>query len=220
MGVSKLLLGGLLAGAALSAASCATPPPVDVSSTFVDRVPAATQAKAQAKAKVQAQAKAQPKDGAKGEASATAAVFSCHVAIAEAADMRREPQLLGIVGGRAVNAPDDTTAWLTSILGGLQARGVGVAFDKDATPTGDVVVARVNLRSAWLTSVSTNKVANVVLHVRAERAGAPVIERDYRGSLTGVNWSSGEGELRRLVDDAFADALNDMAVDFHTLCKG
>jgi len=183
---------GLLAAVALCVAACAAPMPMVVNSSFADRAPTAA-------------AKAVP-----GPA--------CRLTVAEVIDGRRAPDMLGIVSGRAIKSPSDPHAWLQSILGGLATRGVSVDFDKDAVPTADSIVAKVRLQSAWLTDTKTNKTANVVLHVEAERAGSTKIERDYRGSLSTINWSGGVGETQRLVDDAFAEALNDMAADFYRLC--
>jgi len=182
----------LLAVAALGLCACATTVPVQVNPTFTDEV-APTAARAQVDQ-------------------------NCQVSVIELADGRRSPGILGIVGGRAIKAPEDTTAWLQSILGGLATRGVGVGFDKAAPANAKVVVARVRLQSAWLTETQTNKTANIVLHVRAEHGAAAPTERDYRGGLTKINWNNSDAELQKLVDEAFAEALNEMAFDLRHLC--
>lgn len=188
--------GGALAVALMTVmpAACAEPPPVTVNPAFVDRYPSA-------------------------EVSKTP-VQACTIRVVEVVDARRAPEVLGMVSGRVVKSPADSTAWLKSILGGLDSRGFALTFDKNPGPTlENPVVVRVSLHSAWVTSVATNKTANVVLRVRAERAGKTAIDRDYRGGVTRMNWASTVGELQGLVDSAFTAALNDMAKDIHPLCE-
>lgn len=141
----------------------------------------------------------------------------CTVQIVRMTDARRAPDVLGVVSGRAVKSPDNTQAWLQAILGGLGGRGLKISFASDAPP-GGAVVADVSLRSAWLTSTVTNKTANVVLHIRADRPGADPIDRDYRGAVSVMNWASTTDELQRLVDAAFGGALDNMAIDFRQMC--
>jgi hypothetical protein len=183
-------MGGALC-AALGLAACAAPTPMTVQTAFTDRV-ATTPAKA-------------------------APVANCYLHVVELTDARREPGMIGVVSGRAVKAPEDTNAWLHSIVGSLDRRGFGVAFDGDV-PQG-AIRARISLRSAWINDSATNKTANVVLHVQAERAGEPPLDRDYRGSLSRINWAGTVGELQRLVDDAFVQALDAMATDVRGLCE-
>ena len=182
----------------LTLTACAVQVPVTVSPTFIDRPPPPMT-----------------------PAAAALAPPPCGLNIVQVVDARRVPGTLGVVAGRSVKSPDDPVAWLTSILGGLNARGFTVTFDKTQTepPATGGLVANVSLTSAWLTDSMTNKIANVVLHVSVRRAGFDTYERDYRGSLTRMNWASTESELKKLADDAFAVALDDMGRELRALCK-
>jgi hypothetical protein len=181
---------GVLASPALALAACAATQPMTVSASFVDSTPHA----------------------------AMAVAPPCSIDVVELVDARHAPGTLGVVAGRAVKSPDDTNAWLRSIIGGLRARGVAVDFREPASTPSDAILVRVSLQTAWVTNVWDNGTANVVLHVRAGRGGAATIDRDYRGSLSTVNWASGVGELQGLVDHAFAKALDAIAADLRPLC--
>jgi hypothetical protein len=148
-------------------------------------------------------------------ARAPAPAGGCAVNITAVADARTSPEILGIVG-RAVKAPSDTQAWLRSILQGLGSRGFQVGFA--AAPEPEAINMQVRLDKAWLTGTATNKTANVVVHVRAERAGSAPLEADYRGALTVMNWASTAAELQRLADTAFAKALDEMTPPLKRLC--
>jgi hypothetical protein len=104
------------------------------------------------------------------------------------------------------------------VVGGLANRGFSVGIETGAPLAPNVVVARVRLQSTWLNTTSTNKTATVVLHLKAERAGAAPVDDDVRSNLTRVNWDSTSGEMQRLVDAAFVQALDKMATDLRPLC--
>lgn len=185
---------GLLAAGALALAAFA-PQPVQISETFVDRVP-------------------EGYEPVRGEV----AVPGCPVNVVQVSDDRRAKDAIGVVGGRAVKAPVDTDAWLKSIMGGLNARRFAVTFDSARPPAAADITVTVSLKSVWLTSVMTNKAGTVVMHLHAERPGKPVIDRDFRGNLTNGNWASTRDELTNLTNAIFALALDQMAVELWTLC--
>ena len=141
--------------ASLLISACAAPAPMEVNPSFVDR--------------------SAPKP------VATTAVRNCRLNIVTLTDDRRAPEMLGIVGGRAVKTPGDTQAWLRSVVNGLSTRGFTVDFSQNGTTGSGAVVASISLRTAWVTDVSITKDASVVFHVVASRAGSPTLERDYRG---------------------------------------
>jgi len=187
--VSSLLAAGAFALAAFA------PQPVQISETFVDRLPEGYRL-------------------AKGEVAPP----GCPVNVVQISDDRRAKDAIGVVGGRAVKAPLDTDAWLKSIMGGLNARRFAVSFDSARPPAAADITVSVSLKSVWLTSVMTNKAGTVVMHVHAERPGKPVIDKDLRGNLTNGNWASTRDELTNLTNAVFALALDQMAADLWTLC--
>jgi hypothetical protein len=178
------------AAAAVAGAAQAAPKPADVNPLFLDPP---------------------PKEGAK---PAPPVATHCPVRITEVSDARRAPETLGIVAGRPVRAPEDRTAWVRSMTDALGPRG----FDVTYGDTGPGLPVQVRLTTAWVTAVSTNKTANLVLHARIARPDAEPIERDYRGDLTNLNWNSTDTELKHLVDRVIAEALDHMAADLAPLC--
>jgi hypothetical protein len=141
----------------------------------------------------------------------------CAVAVTEVRDDRLAPEVLGVVSGRAIKGPADPVDWLRKALGNLTSRGVTPSFP--AAANGDGLQARVALRKAWLTNTHTNMTANVVMHVQADRAGMALLERDYRGYESVINWNSSDSELQTLVVHAFGKAMDAMAVDFTRVCR-
>lgn len=145
------------------------------------------------------------------------AAGACRVVVSQISDRRRVSDTLGIVAGRAVKSPGDVDGWLRSILEKLGTRDIQVAFGDAAGPEKEIAVA-FSLQSVWLSDIKTSKAANVVAHVRAERAGVQLIDRDYRGTVTRINWASTDTELQQLTDDAFGKVLDEMAADLRRAC--
>lgn len=141
----------------------------------------------------------------------------CRIYVVELTD-GRHASVLGVVGSRTLRSPDDTEAWLRSMMSGLDARGFAVTFNEATPMEPGVISISVALRTAWIATISTSRTANVVLHVRAWRAGSPVIDSDYRGALTTVNWFETASEWQGAVNHAFAKALDIMAPDLRRLC--
>jgi hypothetical protein len=146
-------------------------------------------------------------------------VASCSLSITRVTDLRTETASLGDAAGRAVRAPKNIDEWLHNVLGaGLPWRGVTPHFDPQPGNTSDSLSAEISLRLAWVSAQSTAKSATVMLNLRLNRGGSLLVERDYRGMDTEMNWSSGDAELQRLVDRAFGRALDKMAADVRGAC--
>jgi hypothetical protein len=125
---------------------------------------------------------------------------------------------LGVVAGRSVRAPSDAQAWIRSVIGGLQASGIRVEFadsDSDAPGTFNT---RVLLRTAWVSSATTAKLANVVFNIEYREGAATPRAMDYRGHISSPNWNSTDDELQSVVNRAFDQALEQIATDFRSLC--
>jgi hypothetical protein len=155
------------------------------------------------------------RDGPKGEAKGKAP--GCTINFAEIVDERRSPELVGVIERRAVRAPTDVQAWMRAVLGGFVARGVNVQFA--AAPAPGTRSARFILQTAWIQSTVVTYSASVVVRLQAEGVAGSAIDRSYRGRVARTAyWSGGTGTLQSAVDGAFADALDEMAVDLKTLC--
>jgi hypothetical protein len=141
----------------------------------------------------------------------------CALIVTAIADTRAEPALLGRVAGRPVRAPDDVSLWLRNVVAGLESRGVIPHFDTnpgEASP----LVASLSLRMAWVSEIHTSKTATTLWRLKLTRGESVLVDRDYRGSNTVMNWSSGDGELQRMVDRAFGGALDQIAGDVRAIC--
>lgn len=141
-------------------------------------------------------------------------VPACSVRFAEIVDARRSPDVLGVIDRRAVLAPKDFQAWMKAVLGGLAARGVTARFDPDpAAP--NLPSARLALQIASIQSTVVTYSASVVVKLQVDGEA----ERTYRGRVARTAyWSGGTDTLQSAVDGAFADALDEMAVDLKAMC--
>jgi hypothetical protein len=143
---------------------------------------------------------------------------SCALIVDAINDTRTEPHLLGSVAGRPVHAPADTNAWLHNVVAGFGTRGVALSFDTNTTHDAAPLVASFTLRTAWVSELHTSKAANTVWQMRLSRGETLIEETNFRGTDTVMNWSSGDGELQRMVDRAFGRALDLMAARVHAAC--
>jgi hypothetical protein len=142
---------------------------------------------------------------------------SCRLRVVEIVDARMDPSVLGNVGGRTVHAPMDAQAWMRSVIGGLDHSGIAVEF-AEQDPAWSGLIARAELKTAWVSSATTAKTASVVLTLRYFRAGELLKAADYRGSISATNWGSTQDEIQRMIDRAFDQVLSQAAVDIHAVC--
>lgn len=142
----------------------------------------------------------------------------CRIALEPTRDERHDRKVLGNVAGKTVLAADDPDAWMRSVLSGLESRGVAVRHLAAGEPAPDGLYGRPRLIIAWVTNIATNKNANVVMRMEVLRNGASVLEQEYRGAWTGLNWSGSDKELQKMIDRAFGQLLDRMAADLLPLC--
>jgi hypothetical protein len=151
-------------------------------------------------------------------ARAKAPESSCALIVDGIYDTRGEPKLLGNVAGRPVHAPADVNAWLRNVIAGFGTRGVTVSFDTNPTQQAAPLIASLTLRTAWVSELHTSKAANTVWQMRLRRGETLIEETNFRGADTVMNWSSGDGELQRMIDRALGRALDQMAVKVRAAC--
>lgn len=142
----------------------------------------------------------------------------CGVHIVELVDARRSPEMIGMLGGKPVLAPQDRTAWLISIISGLKGRGIAVDFNNPTVESPETVNAHITLQTAWINPVQVSFDASVVFKVQAKGTDTRTIDQYYRGSASRTNWASGNGEVKNNVNIAFSRALDAMARDLVRLC--
>jgi hypothetical protein len=144
---------------------------------------------------------------------------SCALIVDAIYDARSDPKVLGTVAGRPVYAPAEVNAWLHNVVAGLGTRGVAVSFDTNTTQDTAPLVASLTLRTAWVSELHTSKATNTVWQMRLRRGETLIEETNIRGADTVMNWSSGDGELQRMVDRAFGRALDQIAVKVRAACN-
>lgn len=142
---------------------------------------------------------------------------SCTLHVVKLIDDRMDPSVLGNVGGRTVKGPPDPQAWLHSVIGGLRSTGIDVKFGDTETASADLS-ANAELKTAWVSSAATAKIASVVLNLQYFRSGAMIKSADYRGSISAPNWSSSQQEIQSMIDRAFDQALSQAAADTLAAC--
>jgi hypothetical protein len=185
----------LVAALASLIAGCAAPPPLKLSESFTD-----------------------PHAHAPPPQKKNAAGRPCVLVVDRITDARSDPRVLGSVAGRAVHAPADVNAWLRNVLGGFGGRGVQLVYD--AIPSGEArpLVGSLTLKIAWVSELHTDKNATTLWHLQLRRGASTVLDQDFRGADTAMNWSSGDGELQRMVDRAFGASLDQMAAEVRGAC--
>lgn len=143
---------------------------------------------------------------------------SCTLRVVAIIDDRMDPTVLGNVGGRTVKGPPDPQAWLHSVIGGLRSSGIAVQFGDAENASADLS-ARAELKTAWVSSATTAKIASVVLNLKYFRSGSMIKSADYRGSISTPNWASGRQEIQSMIDRAFDQALSQAAADTLAACS-
>ncbi len=118
-----------------------------------------------------------------------------------------------------MRAPPDTLLWMQNALRGLEHRGAKVTLPGESYSGEQALEGEVTLKTFWVTEISSNKSGNAVVHVKLTRNSAVVSDKDYRGAKTVTNWSSGDSELQRLVDNVWADAIDKIAIELVGACS-
>jgi hypothetical protein len=142
----------------------------------------------------------------------------CTLRIGQILDDRMDPTVLGQVGGRTVRSPADTQVWLRAVISRLAGQGIVVEFAGERDAQSTAIYADAKLKSVWVDSAATAKLASVVLNMQYSYRGTSIKTADYRGSVSTVNWNNTNNEVQGMVDDALAQVLMQLANDFRTLC--
>jgi len=142
----------------------------------------------------------------------------CKLVVDSIADARTDLAILGTVSGRPVHAPTNLDAWLRNVIAGFETRGIQVSFDANPNQDAATLVASMTLRIAWVSELVESKNATALWHMRMRHGDTIFVDRDFRGADTVLNWSSGDGELQRMVDRAQGRALDLMAAEVRSTC--
>src|SRR6185295_6805938 len=122
----------------------------------------------------------------------------CPVLVESVTDARSDPTILGFTAGRSVHPPADVDAWLRNVLGGLSTRGIEVDFDVRRVPEPTLLVARLSLKIAWVSSSFANGYVTVSWHLELRRGDTPSVNQDFRGTDHVEDPSNDEVEVQRM----------------------
>jgi hypothetical protein len=139
---------------------------------------------------------------------------ACRLRVTEVTDPRADPESMGEIEGRPIHAVD-AKAWLRSGLE-FEPKGSRVKIVGDADEA-DLELKATLLKAYVLTQPET-KAVNIVVRVSYSRHGAPLDEKVYRGGVTEMNWSGGEGEARQALNGALAKLLDQVNADILSQC--
>ena len=142
----------------------------------------------------------------------------CALFVNSLSDDRREPAILGNVAGRAIRAPEDSDAWLHTILQQLQTRGVRVVFGDPPKDSAGSLAASVHFKSAWVSNIETSKTGTAVMQIMYVSHDGSTWDRSYRGSQTAMNWASGAGEMQSLFERVLNQVLDQIGADVRSVC--
>jgi hypothetical protein len=145
-------------------------------------------------------------------AAASAGGPVCRVQLGEVVDKRSDAESMGTIGGRAVRAVD-SAAWVRSGLESLG--GDGSITLVDATPD---LMLQTELLKGYVMSQATAKTTDVVLRIHTSLRGGPATEQIYRGTDSGMNWASGDGETQSALNRALGQALAQVRKDLLERC--
>jgi hypothetical protein len=144
---------------------------------------------------------------------------SCQIVIA-VKDERVNRETLGVAVGQPILA-DHVNDWVLRRLHDLSNLGYQVIFiDGDYASKANDVVAEVSIQRVYARTVVTQFEAVVLLAARFSRSPSLVTERQYRGSVTRLNWANGRGEITSVLNEALANAVHRLSEDVDNICRG
>jgi hypothetical protein len=142
---------------------------------------------------------------------------SCRIVIAAINDDRGNRETLGVAAGRPL-VGHSVVDWVARGLRELRKAGYSVenvgqdvASDKDLR-------TEVSVRRAYTRTFLSQFEAVVALKVKFSGRQNLTTERDYRGSVTRINWVNGNVEIANVMNEALAEAVRRIGEDIERLC--
>ena len=139
----------------------------------------------------------------------------CRLRIASVRDTRVDPGSVGSMGPVAVHFAD-TAGWIGSALNSL-ARDPAIRIVTDYSQAD--LVLDVEIVKAYISTITTEKTAKVVLHVRTSGRGVTARDDYYSGSDMSLNWVGGRAETEGALNDALTNAVRQIDRDVVTWCR-
>ena len=143
---------------------------------------------------------------------------SCRIVIAAVNDDRGNRETLGVAAGRPL-VGHSVVDWVARGLRELRKAGYSVeSLSQDAVASDNDLLTEVSVRLAYTRTFVSQFEAVVALKVKFSGRQNLTTERDYRGSVTRINWVNGNVEVANVMNEALAEALRRIGEDIERIC--
>lgn len=143
---------------------------------------------------------------------------SCRIVIAAVNDDRGNRETLGVAAGRPL-VGHSVVDWVARGLRELRKAGYSVeSLGQDAVASDNDLLTEVSVRRAYTRTFLSQLEAVVALKVKFSGRQNLTTERDYRGSVTRINWVNGNVEVANVMNEALAEALRRIGEDIERIC--
>jgi hypothetical protein len=143
---------------------------------------------------------------------------SCRIVIAAVNDDRGNRETLGVAAGRPL-VGHSVVDWVARGLRELRKAGYSVeSLGQDAVASDNDLLTEVSVRRAYTRTFLSQFEAVVALKVKFSGRQNLTTERDYRGSVTRINWVNGNVEVANVMNEALAEALRRIGEDIERIC--
>jgi hypothetical protein len=143
---------------------------------------------------------------------------SCRIVIAAVNDDRENRETLGVAAGRPL-VGHSVVDWVARGLRELRKAGYSVeSLSQDAVASDNDLLTEVSVRLAYTRTFVSQFEAVVALKVKFSGRQNLTTERDYRGSVTRINWVNGNVEVANVMNEALAEAVRRIGEDIERIC--
>jgi len=138
---------------------------------------------------------------------------SCRIVIVAVNDDRGNRETLGVADGRPL-VGHSVVDWVARGLRELRKAGYSVeSLSQDAVASDNDLLTEVSVRHAYTRTFLSQFEAVVALKVKFSGRQNLTTERDYRGSVTRINWVNGNVEIALVMNEALAEAVRRIGED-------
>jgi hypothetical protein len=153
-----------------------------------------------------------------GQEEEPATKRSCRIVIVAVNDDRENRETLGVAAGRPL-VGHSVVDWVARGLRDLRKAGYSVgSLGQDTVASDNDLLTEVSVRQAYTRTFLSHFEAVVALKVKFSGRQNLTTERDYRGSVTRINWVNGNVEVANVMNEALAEAVRRIGEDIERIC--
>jgi len=142
----------------------------------------------------------------------------CRIVIAAVNDDRGNRETLGVAAGRPL-VGYSVVDWVARGLRELRKAGYSVeSLGQDAVASDNDLLTEVSVRRAYTRTFLSHFEAVVALKVKFSGRQNLTTERDYRGSVTRIDWVNGNVEVANVMNEALAEVVRRIGEDIERIC--